>query len=92
MEFSDDHNRASHDEKSAPWRARGSQILDWLMRGTQDEPLIDKIFVELCSRLRASGVPVARATLHFRTHHPQWIGTRIIWRSGMRNAEVRTVG
>jgi adenylate cyclase len=92
MEFSVDNNRASHDEKSYAWPARGSQILNWLMRGTHDEPLIDKIFVELCSRLRAAGVPVARATLHFRTHHPQWIGTRIIWRRGMRSAEVRTVG
>jgi adenylate cyclase len=65
---------------------------DWLMRGTHDEPSIDKIFVELCSRLRIAGVPVARASLHFRTHHPQWLGARIIWRSGMRNAEIQTVG
>jgi adenylate cyclase len=92
MEISLDNNRASHYETSGVWPARGSPILNWLMRGTHDEPLIDKIFVELCSRLRAAGVTVARGTLHFRTHHPQWLGTRIIWRSGMRNAEVRTVG
>ena len=65
---------------------------DWLMQGTHDEPAIDKIFVELCSRLRVAGVPVARASLHFRTHHPQWLGARIIWRSGMRDAEIQTVG
>ena len=92
MEFSLDKNRASHYEKSGAWPAQGSQILNWLMRGTHDEPLIDKIFVELCSRLRVAGVPVARASLHFRTHHPQWLGARIIWRSGMRNAEIQTVG
>ena len=33
---------------------------DWLMQGTHDEPAIDKIFVELCSRLRVAGVPVAQ--------------------------------
>ena len=65
---------------------------DWLMKGTHDEPDIDKIFVELCSRLRVARVPVARASLHFRTHHPQWLGARIIWRSGMRDAEIQTVG
>jgi len=92
MEFSLDGKRGSRHERSAAWPAWGSQILDWLMRGTHDEPLIDKIFVELCSRLRVAGVPVARASLHFRTHHPQWLGARIIWRSGMRNAEIQTVG
>jgi adenylate cyclase len=65
---------------------------EWLMRGPHDEPLIEKIFVELCSRLRLAGVPVARASLHFRTHHPQWLGARIIWRSGVRDAEIQTVG
>ena len=90
MDFS--LNRGSPYEESGALPARGSQILNWLMRGTHDEPLIDKIFVELCSLLRVAGVPVGRASLHFRTHHPQWLGARIIWRSGMRNAEIQTVG
>ena len=68
------------------------KLTEWLMRGTHDEPVIDKIFVELCNRLRVTGVPMARASLHFRTHHPQWLGARIIWRSGMRDAEIQTVG
>ena len=68
------------------------KTLAWLMRGTHEETDIDKIFVELCSRLRVAGVPVARASLHFRTHHPQWLGARIIWRSGMCDAEIQTVG
>jgi len=92
MEFSLDNDRASDDEKSRALPARSNRILDWLMRETHDEPLIDKIFVELCSRLRVAGVPLARASLHFRTHHPQWLGARIIWRCGMGNAEIQTVG
>ena len=73
-----------------PLRRRG--IIEWLMTETRDQRFIDKIFVELCSRLRVAGVPVARASLHLRTHHPQWLGARIIWRSGMRDAEIQTVG
>jgi adenylate cyclase len=92
MEFSMDNHSASLDEKSGASQVRGGQILDWLMSGTHDEPVIDKIFVELCRRLRVAGVPVARASLHFRTHHPQWLGARIIWRSGMHAAEIQTVG
>ena len=92
MEFSSDNKRVSHDENSHAQPDRNRPIVDWLMSGTHDEPVIDKIFVELCSRLRVAGVPLARASLHFRTHHPQWLGARITWRSGMRDAEIQTVG
>lgn len=85
-------SRAAQNDKSGVRIPSSTRILDWLMKGSHDEPLIDKVFVELCSRLRLAGVPVARASLHFRTQHPQWLGARIIWRSGMRNAEIQTVG
>src|SRR5258708_25704092 len=70
---------------------RSSQIINWLMRETRDEPFMEPIFVEMCSQLRLAGVPVARASLHIQTHHPQWLGSRIIWRRGMQNAEVQRV-
>ncbi|WP_234879319.1 adenylate/guanylate cyclase domain-containing protein [Sinorhizobium americanum] len=57
---------------------------------TREERFIDNIFVELCRRLSEAGVPVARATLHFRIHHPQWIGARILWRKGLSEAEIDT--
>ncbi|OAP44450.1 adenylate cyclase [Sinorhizobium americanum] len=66
------------------------KILDWLVMETREERFIDNIFVELCQRLSEAGVPVARATLHFRIHHPQWIGARILWRKGLSEAEIDT--
>lgn len=70
---------------------RDEPILTWLMSGTHDMPTIEAIFAELCQRLQAAGVPVARTSLHFRTHHPQWLGSRMIWRTGMALPDTQTV-
>lgn len=66
------------------------KIVEWLMLETRTQPYIDNIFVELCQRLVAMGVPVARATLHFSTRNPQWLGARILWQTGMTEAEIQT--
>jgi adenylate cyclase len=66
----------------------GSEVVDWLTNGTRDERFIDNIFAELCIRLQQAGIPVKRATLHVLTHHPQWLGARIMWADGMREAEI----
>lgn len=68
-----------------------SDVLHWLTNGTRDERFIDNIFAELCVRLQRAGVPVKRATLHFLIHHPQWLGARIMWADGMREAEIDLV-
>ncbi|MGU3358794.1 adenylate/guanylate cyclase domain-containing protein [Methylobacterium sp. M6A4_1b] len=65
------------------------QMLDWLLAGTRGERFLDDIFVAFCARLRAAGVPVARGTIHLRTHHPLWLGTRILWRTGAEKAELQ---
>ncbi|WEX74203.1 adenylate/guanylate cyclase domain-containing protein [Sinorhizobium numidicum] len=77
-------------EGEGTWPIRRRKILDWLVIETRDERFIDNIFVEMCRRLSEAGVPVARATLHFRIHHPQWIGARILWRKGLSEAEIDT--
>ncbi|MFT2210855.1 adenylate/guanylate cyclase domain-containing protein [Rhizobium giardinii] len=69
-----------------------SGIIDWLMTETRDERFIDNIFVEMCDKIIEAGVPVSRGTLHFRTLHPQWLGARILWLKGMKEAEIRTFG
>jgi adenylate cyclase len=61
-----------------------------LVTETRHERFIDNILVEMCQRLLDAGVPVGRATLHFRIHHPQWIGARILWRTGISEAEIQT--
>jgi adenylate cyclase len=72
------------------WPARRHKVLDWLVTETPAQPFIDNIFVEMCNRLVAEGVPVARATLHFSTRNPQWLGARILWQTGMTEGEIQT--
>jgi adenylate cyclase len=90
MNFALDSKVAQHVKSGIP-SPLGRQVLNWLMRETRDEPFIEPIFVGMCSQLRLAGLPVARASLHFQTHHPQWLGSRIIWRRGMQTAEVQRV-
>lgn len=66
------------------------EVVDWLVRDTTDQRYIDNIFVEMCQRLRAAGVPVARSTVFFDTHNPEWLGARFLWKTGMAEAEVIT--
>jgi adenylate cyclase len=68
-----------------------SDVLHWLTNDTRDERFLDNIFAELCLRLQRAGVPVKRATLHLMIVHPQWLGSRIMWADGMREAELRRV-
>ncbi|MCO5732301.1 adenylate/guanylate cyclase domain-containing protein [Rhizobium sp. SSA_523] len=63
-------------------------IVAWLLRETHGERFIDNIFVDLCDRIRAVGIPVGRATLHFRINHPEWLGARILWKTGLREADI----
>ncbi|WP_246708021.1 adenylate/guanylate cyclase domain-containing protein [Ensifer oleiphilus] len=67
------------------------QILHWLATGIPYEPLVDKVFAELCGRLVCCGVALSRATLHLRVHHPQWLGTRLTWARGQSVAKVETI-
>jgi len=68
-----------------------NDVVHWLANDTRDERFIDNIFAELCVRLQRAGIPVKRATLHVLTYHPQWLGARIIWADGMREAEIARV-
>lgn len=80
-----------HDSADVPTSDSGS-IVDWLMTETRDERFIDNIFVDMCERLNQAGIPVSRGTLHFRILHPQWLGARILWRRGLKEADIQTFG
>ncbi|OAF15641.1 adenylate cyclase [Bradyrhizobium centrolobii] len=69
----------------------GSDVVHWLTNETRDQRFIDNIFAEMCIRLQRSGIPVKRGTLHILIHHPQWLGARMIWADGMREAEIARV-
>lgn len=66
-------------------------VVDWLTNGTRDERFIDNIFAEMCIRLQQAGIPLKRSTLHVLIHHPQWLGARMMWSDGMREAEIARV-
>src|SRR5215475_5851743 len=68
-----------------------SDVVHWLANDTRDERFIDNIFAELCVRLQRMGIPVKRASLHLLIYHPQWLGARIMWADGMREAEMARV-
>jgi adenylate cyclase len=66
-------------------------VVQWLTNGTRDERFLDRIFAELCVRLRRADVPVKRASLHLLIYHPQWLGARIMWTDGIHEAEFARV-
>ena len=73
------------------WPRRRTPVLDWLVTDTRDERFLDNIFVELCRRLQKHGVSLARASMFLETHHPQWLGVRVMWRPGMEQADLRPI-
>lgn len=66
-------------------------VAHWLTSETRDERFVDNIFAELCMRLQRAGVPIKRASLHLLIQHPQWLGARILWADGMREATISRV-
>jgi adenylate cyclase len=66
----------------------GDEVVHWLTNDTRDERFIDNIFVQMCERLQRAGIPVKRATLHVLIQHPQWLGAKIMWADGLREAEI----
>ena len=68
-----------------------SDMIEWLSKGLRDEASSGRIFVQLCERLSGAGIALSRATLHFRVHHPQWLGTRLVWYRGCAEADVQHV-
>ncbi|RZN07964.1 adenylate/guanylate cyclase domain-containing protein [Bradyrhizobium genosp. SA-3] len=70
---------------------QADSVVDWLTNGTRDERFVDNIFAQMCIRLQQAGIPLKRSTLHILIHHPQWLGARMMWSDGMREAEIALV-
>jgi len=68
-----------------------NDVLHWLTNDAREERFIDNIFAEMCLRLQRAGIPLKRATLHVVIQHPQWLGAKIMWADGMREAEITRV-
>lgn len=77
---------------SGSWPAIRSPVLDWLVGESWRLRYLEEVLDGLCRRLRESGVPLDRATLHVRTLHPQFMGATLLWRVEAREVELRVIG
>lgn len=73
------------------WPLRRSPALDWFVRSNHEQPYLDDLFGLLCQKLAEDGLPVARATLHARGLHPQFIGASMVWRNDGQPLQMRMI-
>jgi adenylate cyclase len=65
------------------WPARRSEVLDWLVGDARGLPNGPALLRALCERLVAAGLPLARASIHIRTLHPQLFAMAFYWQRGV---------
>jgi adenylate cyclase len=65
------------------WPRRPGPVLDWLIGDARRLPDGRAILTGLCTRLVESGLPLARASFHIRTLHPQLFGIGFYWQRGV---------
>ena len=58
-------------------------IIDWLTDGARSAPLPEAVLADLCERLVQAGIPLWRVAVFVRTLHPEIMGRRFIWQSGV---------
>src|SRR5262249_54164500 len=68
---------------------RKTELFGWLTEEGRFAPDIGRLLEVLCEKLTELGVPIARATAHVRTLHPEFRGATRIWRRG-ESIEIRT--
>ncbi|MFK7942635.1 MAG: adenylate/guanylate cyclase domain-containing protein [Paracoccaceae bacterium] len=57
-------------------------VEDWLLGKALGDPDIQPLFEKLCDRLRATGIPLDRASLSWPTLHPLFKSEQVFWRHG----------
>src|SRR6201987_4989917 len=68
---------------------RKAELLRWLSEEGRFAPDTGGLLEMLCEKLTMLGAPIARATVHVRTLHPEFRGVTRIWRRG-QSTEIRT--
>jgi adenylate cyclase len=68
---------------------RKTELLRWLTEEGRFAPDTGCLLEMLCEKLTVLGTPIARATAHVRTLHPEFRGVSRIWRRG-QSTEIRT--
>ena len=72
-----------------PRADRQAELLRWLTEEGRFAPDTGRLLEMLCEKLTGLGAPIARATAHVRTLHPEFRGVTRIWRRG-QSTEIRT--
>jgi adenylate cyclase len=74
--------RAPGQRTDRHWPKYPGPILDWLIGEARQLPDGGAILRGLCERLVGAGLPLRRASSHFRILHPQLFGTGFYWQRG----------
>jgi adenylate cyclase len=64
------------------WPHARSAIIDWLIGEARRLPDDASLLRALCERLVEAGMPLARASFHIRTLHPELFGMGFYWQRG----------
>ena len=75
--------------RESPYPDRKAELLRWLTEEGRFAPDTGCLLEMLCEKLAGLGTPIARATAHVRTLHPEFRGISRIWRRG-QSTEIRT--
>src|SRR5258708_10328206 len=59
-----------------------ADTLAWLADGARSAQTSEAVLKDLCERLTAAGLPLARVAVFVRTLNPNNIGRRFVWRQG----------
>jgi adenylate cyclase len=78
-------------DETGTWPSRRHAALDWLVNEARHLRFADDLLAELGRRLIADGMPLARATIHVRTLHPQFLGANMLWRPELATPQLRFV-
>jgi adenylate cyclase len=86
---------AAAEPRSAPvpdaggsWPAARSPIIGWLIDEARRLPDEATLLRALCERLVEAGLPLARASFHIRTLHPELFGMGFYWQRGAEDIRV----
>jgi len=69
-------------ERGGEWPQARSAIIDWLIGEARRLPDDATLLRALCERLVEAGLPLARASFHIRTLHPELFGMGFYWQRG----------
>lgn len=75
-------------KKNDTWPRFPGPVLDWLIGDARNLADGGSLLADLCERLNASGLPLARASFHLRLLHPQLFGMGFYWTRGADEVRV----